>query len=84
MLSCVAIHYNLNKNDLHCILKVWYKIKTTSNLSYNEWYDYVDKVHYFMAWVFDMYFDPDYWKFQNTSFTWLYRTERPDNFYLLF
>lgn len=84
MLSEVAIHYNLNKDDIHEMLKIWYKIKTTSSLDYNDWYDYIDKVHYFMAWVFDMYFDTDYRKYENISFTWLYGTERPDNFYLLF
>lgn len=84
MLSEVSLYYNINKEDIHEMLKTGYYIQSTVNLNYNEWYDYIDKVHYFMAWVFDMYFDTDRYKYENISFTRLYWSERPDNFYLLF
>lgn len=78
MLWEVAIHYWLNKDDLHDLLKVGYKIKSTTLLNYDQWYEYIDNIHYFIACVFDMYFDPERHKLENISFEWLYGSMQLD------
>lgn len=80
----VSLYYNINAEDLHDMLKVWYKVETTTAFTSDDRYVYLDKVVYFMMWVFDMFFDVDYFKNENISFVWMYWSERPDNFNLLF
>lgn len=77
MLSEVAIRYGLNKDDLHEMLKVGYHIPSTTLLDYEWRIRYVDQVHYFIACVFDMYFDTDGYKYESVSFTRLFDTMRP-------
>lgn len=84
ILSEVGIHYNLNHEDIHDLLKIGYKIKTTSNLNYDEWYEYLDNIIYFVMVVFNMSFDSEGYKKDWISRVWLYWSMKPDNFYLLF
>ena len=79
VLSEVAIAYNINKEDLHEILKVWYKIKSTTKLNYDWWYEYIENVLYFIMCIFNMYFDSTGYKIDNISYIWLYGTMKPDN-----
>lgn len=89
----VAIVYDLNKSDIHDMLKVWYKVESTTILSYEELYEYIEKVLYFVMCVFDMYFDSEWYKYEWISWVWMFWSERPDwikdykkpdNFNLLF
>lgn len=88
----VAQAHHINKEEIHEMLKVWYKIQSTTKLSYDEWYEYIENVLYFMACVLDMYFDVERFHTDSISYTWLYWTmriqypqyTRPDNLYLLF
>ena len=68
MLGEVGRYYSLNPSDLHEILKVGYKIKSTATLSYDEYYEYLDNVHYFIAEYRGLYFDPDYYKYEWLSY----------------
>ncbi len=69
MLGEVGRHYNLNPSDLHDMMKCGYnKNKSTTKLSYEEYYEYLDNVHYFVAEWFGLYFDPDYYKYDNVSY----------------
>ena len=87
MIGEVCNVYVLNPDEVHHMLKVWYKKKTTSNMSYDERIEYIDNIHYFFAVVFDMYFDTDRYKNEHISYTFLFGSEtldKPDNYTLLF
>jgi len=84
MLWELAIAYNLNKEDLHEMFKVWYKIKSTAKLTYNEWFEYIENVIYFIACIFDALFDSEGYKIDGISSVWLQGTMKPDNYKTLF
>lgn len=79
ILSEVAIAYNINKEDLHEILKVWYKIESTTKLDYDWWYEYIENVLYFIMCIFNMLFDSTGYKIDNISYIWLRGSMKPDN-----
>ena len=76
--------YNINKEDLHEMFKVWYKIKSTSKLSHIERYEYIENVLYFIACIFDMLFDSEWFQIDWISFVFLQGTMKPDNYKSLF
>lgn len=67
----VGITYNLNPKDLHELFKVWYKIKSTTKLNYDWWYEYIENILYFIAEIYWLYFDIDYYKYDWISFVML-------------
>ena len=71
ILSEVAIAYNVNKEDLHLLFKVGYNIQSTTKLTYDEWYEYIENVLYFIMCIFNMYFDSTGYKIDNISYIWL-------------
>jgi len=74
----VALAYNLNKEDLHEMLKVWYHIESTTKLDYDWRYEYIENILYFVMCVFDMYFDAEWYRSDWISFVWMFWSERPD------
>ena len=80
----VALAYNLNKEDLHEMLKVWYHIESTTKLDYNWWYEYIENILYFIMCIFDMMFDSEWYKIDNISWVRLQGTMKPTNYKTLF
>lgn len=50
------------------MFKIGYHKKTTSWISYDEWVEYLDNVHYFIQEVFGRYYDTDRYKNENISY----------------
>lgn len=92
ILKEVSIVYWWDPDYIHELMKCWYHKKTTSWMSFDEWKDFLENVLLFMACVFDMMFDVNWYHEERISYTWLFWTmsiqypqyKRPDNFYLLF
>lgn len=78
VLTEVWLAYNLNKEDLHSLLKVWYNIKSTTKLDYNWWYEYIENVLYFIMCIFNMHFDSTGYSIDNISRVRLYWSMKPD------
>jgi len=74
----VALAYNLNKSDIHNMLKVGYKIESTTLFSYEQRCDYIEKILYFVMSIFDMYFDSEWYKYEWISWLRMFGSERPD------
>ncbi len=79
ILSEVGITYNLNPDDIHDVIKCWYKIKTTTKLNFEQRKDHIDNVIRFIACVFDMMFDSEWYKTDKISWVWLHWAMKPDN-----
>lgn len=84
ILSEVWLAYNLNKEDLHEMFKVGYDIKSTSKFTYDEWYEYIENIIYFIASIFSMLFDSEGYQLDGISRVWLYGTMKPEGYKNLF
>lgn len=74
----IKIYYGIDPNKLHELLKVWYKIWSTTLLDYNQRTEYIENILYFVMCVFDMYFDAEWYRSDWISFVWMFWSERPD------
>lgn len=57
-----------DKDWLHRMFKVWFKKKTTSWISYDEWYEYLENVLDFIAEVRGRRYDSDWYNNENISY----------------
>lgn len=80
----IAICYDINPNDIHEVLKCWYKIQSTWKLTFEERKEYLENIIYFVMVVFNMSFDSEWYKQDWISRVRMYWAMRPDNFKSLF
>jgi len=50
------------------MFKIWFKKKTTSWISYDEWYEYLENVLDFIAEVRGRRYDSDWYNYENISY----------------
>lgn len=55
----LASIYIMDKDGLHRMMKIGFHKKTTTKMWYDEWYEYLDNVHFFIQEVRGIYFDTD-------------------------
>jgi len=60
--------YIMDKDGLHRMMKIGFHKKTTSTMWYDERYEYLDNVHYFIQEVRWIYFDVDRYHYENISY----------------
>lgn len=60
--------YIMDKDGLHRMMKIGFHKKTTTKMWYDEWYEYLDNVHYFIQEVRGIYFDVDRYHNENISY----------------
>ncbi len=57
-----------DKDWLHRMFRVWFKKKTTSWISYDEWYEYLENVLDFIAEIRGRRYDSDWYNYENISY----------------
>lgn len=79
----VARVYDIDSDDLHEKLKVWYVVETTTKLDKSQRMRYLEQAREFVMVVFDMYFDSDWYKNEWISWCWMFGSHKPDLYYSL-
>lgn len=58
----------LDSDWLHKMFKIGYRKKTTSWMSYDEWYEYLENILDFIAEMWWRRYDSDWYKNENISY----------------
>lgn len=68
IITMTADRLLFDKDWLHRMFKIWFKKKTTSWISYDEWYEYLENVLDFIAEVRGRRYDSDWYNYENISY----------------